>query len=219
MLDAILMEEFPETLYSIPAAVMRQGCRVVFDRVESYIQLPSGFKIPIEYNDSKRQWTVRVSVSSVGNVSIPHIPLSAPTEKQVEQARPATAKRVAGARRTKRVRREGRMQHSRLQHRRTMHGYGRVLSKIGYKDGVVGYAGQCKCECEVCLRVNGKHASTGGPVEVHAKYVGEITHTDTLGPLPVESKGGCKYQLVCIDEFAGYSRVYNIPLRFGILCL
>ena len=153
---------------------------------------------------------MRVPVSSVGNASIPHIPLSAPTEKQVEQARPATAKRVAGVRRTKRVQSGGLMQHNRLQHRRTMHGYDRVLGKLGYKDGVVGYAGQRKCECEVCLRVNGKHASTGGPVEIHAKYVGEITHTDTLGPLPVEPKGGCKYQLVCIDEFAGYSRVYNM---------
>ena len=74
----------------------------------------------------------------------------------------------------------------------------------------MGYAGQRKCECEVCLRVNGKHASTRGPVEIHAKYVGKITHTDTPGPLPVESKGGCKYQLVCIDEFTGHSKVYNM---------
>ena len=85
-----------------------------------------------------------------------------------------------------------------------MYGYGRVLSKLGYKDVVVGYAGQRKCECKVCLRVNGKHASTGGPVEIYAKYVGEITHTGALGPLPIEPRGGCKYQLVCIDEFTGY---------------
>ena len=175
MIDAILMEEFPDTLYSIPAAVMRQGCRIVFDRVESYIELPSGFRIPIEYSNSKRQWTVRVAVRSVGiGVGTPHPdrslcvgtphpdrstpppPLNSPTEKQVERARPANAKRVGGVRGTKRVQRDGRVQHNRLQHRRTMHGYdSKVISKLGYKDGIVGYAGQRKCECEVCFSTSG----------------------------------------------------------------
>ena len=135
MIDATLMEDFPDTLYSIPAAVMRQGCRIVFDRIESYIELPSGIRVPVEYSDSKRQWTVRVAVRSVGiglGRSTPHPPLNAPTEKQVERARRTKAKRMAGVRGRKRVQREGRMQHNRLQHRRTMHGYdSRALSKLG----------------------------------------------------------------------------------------
>lgn len=68
-------------------------------------------------------------------------------------------------------------------------------------------------ECSDCPMGKGTHASHPSSTRQKATSVGEIVHTDLIGPISPVSLGGSKYILLFTDEFSNYRSSYMLKSK------
>ena len=97
-----------------------------------------------------------------------------------------------------------------LWHHRLGHVYSAVIKKmetLRVVDGLVLTKPSCEFFCEGC--VYGKHHRQPFPTDGRrrGKQIGDIIHSDVVGPNRVPSPNGAKYFVIFKDDYSGYSEV------------
>ena len=87
----------------------------------------------------------------------------------------------------------------------------RAIEGMEIEDETAGQRSACE------PRILGKQARLPlPPSEKRATRCGELIHFDTVGPMSVESHGGCRWLAVFVEDFSGYLMVYPMRKKDGI---